>query len=73
MASEMAKHNLSNILVFFFIFLFLLAVEVIMDIFLLPADEVLVPGEVIMDVLIFTVMAFTALSGGGSKAMKVRE
>lgn len=44
-----------------------------MDIFLLPADEVLVPGEVIMDVLIFTVMAFTALSGGTGKSMKVRE
>lgn len=69
----MAKPSVSNILVFFFIFLFLLAVEVVMDIFLLPADEVLVPGEVIMDVLIFTVMAFTALSGGTGKSMKVRE
>ena len=69
----MAKPSVSNILVFFFIFLFLLAVEVVMDIFLLPADEVLVPGEVIMDVLIFSVMAFTALSGGAGKSVKVRE
>jgi hypothetical protein len=44
-----------------------------MDIFLLPADEVLVPGEVIMDALIFTVMVFSALSGSGGKSVRVRE
>jgi len=43
-----------------------------MDVFFLPADEVLVPGEIITDALIFTVMALSALTGSG-KSMKVRE
>jgi len=43
-----------------------------MDVFFLPADEALVPGEIIMDALIFTAMALSALTGSG-KSMKVRE
>jgi hypothetical protein len=69
----MTKLNIGTALLFFFIFILLIGVEFIMDIFLLPADEILVPGEVIMDALIFTVMVFSALSGGGQKALKVRQ
>jgi hypothetical protein len=46
--------------------------EVVMDIFLLPADEVLVPGEIIMDALLFTIMALSALTGSG-RSLRVRE
>jgi hypothetical protein len=42
------KNNIGNFLMIFFFFLVL---EVIMDIFLLPADEVLVPAEAIFDSL----------------------
>ncbi len=69
----MSKLSVGNALVFFFIFLFLLSIEVILDVFLLPADEVLVPGEIIMDVLLFSLMAYSALTGSGSKALQVRE
>ena len=68
----MSELSSGNALVFFFIFLFLLGIEVIMDVFLLPADEVLVPGEIIMDVLLFSLMAYSALSGGNSKSLQVR-
>ena len=69
----MSELSSGNAIVFFFIFLFLLGIEVIMDIFLLPADEVLVPGEIIMDVLLFSLMAYSALSGGNSKSLQVRQ
>ncbi len=70
----MSKFSAGNALIFFFIFLFLLAIEVVMDVFLLPADEVLVPGEIIMDVLLFSVMAYSALTGSKSNAVqKVRQ
>ena len=67
------SHSSPGILFFFLIFIFLIITEGIMDIFLLPADEVLVPGEVIMDALIFTVMVFSALNGSGGKSVRVRE
>ena len=69
----MPQFSLGNAIVFFFIFLFLLGIEVVMDAFLLPADEVLVPGEIIVDVLLFSVMAYSALSGGNSKSLQVRQ
>ena len=69
----MSEFPSGNAIVFFFIFLFLLGIEVIMDVFLLPADEVLVPGEIIMDVLLFSLMAYSALSGGNSKSLQVRQ
>ena len=69
----MSELSSGNAIVFFFIFLFLLGIEVIMDVFLLPADEVLVPGEIIMDVLLFSLMAYSALSGGNSKSLQVRQ
>ena len=69
----MSKFQAGNALVFFFIFLFLLGIEVVMDVFLLPADEILVPGEIIMDVLLFSVMAYSALTGGNSKGLQVRQ
>jgi hypothetical protein len=70
----MPNFSIGNALVFFFIFIFLLAIEVVMDVFLLPADEVLVPGEIIMDVLLFSVMVYSALSGSKSNAVqKVRQ
>lgn len=68
----MSKFSAGNTLVFFFIFLFLLGIEVIMDVFLLPADEVLVPGEIVMDVLLFSVMAYSALTEGNGKNLQVR-
>ena len=69
----MPQFSLGNAIVFFFIFLFLLGIEVVMDAFLLPADEVLVPGEIIVDVLLFSVMAYSALSAGNSKSLQVRQ
>jgi hypothetical protein len=45
---------------FIALFLFILVVEVVLDIVLLPADEVLVPAELIGDALL--------LAGGGAGA-----
>lgn len=36
-----------------FIFFFLVAIELFLDIVLLPADEVVLPGELILDALVF--------------------
>ena len=69
----MPQFSLGNAIVFFFIFLFLLGIEVVMDVFLLPADEVLVPGEIIVDVLLFSEMGYAALIGGNSKSLQVRQ
>ena len=69
----MSKSQAGSALVFFFIFLFLLGIEVVMDVFLLPADEVLVPGEIIVDVLLFSVMAYASFTGGNGKSMQVRQ
>jgi len=68
----LSKFPVGNALVFF-LFSFLLAIEVVMDVFLLPADEVLVPGEIIVDVLLFSVMAYSALTGGNTKGLQVRQ
>ena len=69
----MSKFSAGDAFVFFFIFLFLLGIEVVMDTFLLPADEVLVPGEIIVDVLLFSVMSYSTLTGGNGKSMQVRQ
>ena len=51
----MKKKNsgFQNFLMLFFFFLIL---EVIMDIIFLPADEVLIPADVIFDALMLTVL-----------------
>jgi hypothetical protein len=50
------NNNFQNLLMIFFFFLI---IEVIMDIIFLPADEVLIPADVIFDALLFTVLLLT--------------
>lgn len=45
------------------IFFFLVAIELFLDIVLLPADEVVVPGELILDALVF----ISVMREGGSQ------
>jgi len=45
--------DLGTFFLIFFIFLF---IEVIMDIFLLPADEVLIPAEIIGDAALLAML-----------------
>jgi len=41
---------------FFLIFFIFLIIEVIMDIFLLPADEILIPAEIIGDAALLAML-----------------
>jgi len=50
-----------NLMLFILLFFMILAVEAIMDIVLLPADEVLVPADVIGDAALLAIMVMGAL------------
>jgi len=51
----------SNLMLFVMLFFGLLIVEVIMDIILLPADEVLVPADVIGDAAMLAILVMGGL------------
>ena len=49
----------------------LLAIEGVIDVFGLPFDEILVPGEMIGDVLLMIMMAlFSGISGPGPRRIQ---
>jgi hypothetical protein len=50
------NNGFQNLLMIFFFFLIL---ELIMDIIFLPADEILIPADIIFDALLLTVLFFT--------------
>ena len=50
------------------VFLTVLLIELVLDVVLFPADEVLVPAEVIGDALFFTVGILGAWRGGGANS-----
>jgi len=50
-----------NLMLFILLFFMILVVEAIMDIVLLPADEVLVPADVIGDAALLAIMVMGAL------------
>jgi len=50
-----------NLMLFVLLFFMILIVEAIMDIVLLPADEVLVPADVIGDAALLAIMVMGAL------------
>jgi len=50
-----------NLALFVLLFFMILIVEAIMDIVLLPADEVLVPADVIGDAALLAIMVMGAL------------
>ena len=61
----------TNIGVMILVLVVLLAIEGVIDVFGLPFDEVLVPGEMIGDVLLMILMAlFTGLSGPGPRRLQ---
>jgi len=51
----------SNLTLFVLLFLGVLVVEAIMDIVLLPADEILVPADVIGDAAMFAILVMNEL------------
>jgi len=50
-----------NLALFIFLFFMILIVEAIMDIVLAPADEVLIPADVIGDAALLAIMVMGAL------------
>ena len=61
----------TNIGMMILVLVVLLAIEGVIDVFGLPFDEVLVPGEMIGDVLLMILMAlFTGLSGPGPRRLQ---
>ncbi len=63
-----ASRRGSGIGAFLGVFVLVLLIEVVLDIFLLPADVVLVPAEVIGDALFFTVGIIGAWKGTSSNS-----
>jgi len=51
-----------NLMLFILLFFMILVVEAIMDIVLLPADEVLVPADIIGDAALLAIMIMGALT-----------
>ncbi len=61
----------TNIGMMILVLVVLLAIEGVIDVFGLPFDEILVPGEMIGDVLLMILMAlFTGLSGPGPRRLQ---
>jgi len=50
-----------NLALFIFLFFMILIVEAIMDIVLAPADEVLIPADIIGDAALLAIMVMGAL------------
>lgn len=65
------KRGGTNIGMMILVLVVLLAIEGVIDVFGLPFDEILVPGEMIGDVLLMILMAlFTGLSGPGPRRLQ---
>ena len=61
----------TNIGMMILVLVVLLAIEGVIDVFGLPFDEILVPGEMIGDMLLMILMAlFTGLSGPGPRRLQ---
>ncbi len=61
----------TNIGMMILVLVVLLAIEGVIDVFGLPFDEILVPGEMIGDVLLMILMAlFSGLSGPGPRRLQ---
>ena len=61
----------TNIGMMILVLVVLLAIEGVIDVFGLPFDEILVPGEMIGDVLLMILMAlFTGLTGPGPRRIQ---
>ena len=60
-----------NIGMMILVLVVLLAIEGVIDVFGLPFDEILVPGEMIGDVLLMIMMAlFSGISGPGPRRIE---
>jgi hypothetical protein len=60
-----------NIGMMILVLVVLLAIEGVIDVFGLPFDEILVPGEMIGDVLLMIMMAlFSGISGPGPRRIQ---
>lgn len=65
------KRGGTNIGMMILVLVVLLAIEGVIDVFGLPFDEILVPGEMIGDMLLMILMAlFTGLSGPGPRRLQ---
>lgn len=65
------KREGTNIGMMILVLVVLLAIEGVIDVFGLPFDEILVPGEMIGDMLLMILMAlFTGLSGPGPRRLQ---
>lgn len=65
------KGGTTNIGMMILILVVLLAIEGVVDVFGLPFDEILVPGEMIGDVLLMIMVAlFSGISGPGPKRLQ---
>ena len=65
------KRGGTNIGMMILVLVVLLAIEGVIDVFGLPFDEILVPGEMIGDVLLMILMAlFTGLTGPGPRRIQ---
>ena len=65
------KRGGTNIGMMILVLVVLLSIEGVIDVFGLPFDEILVPGEMIGDVLLMILMAlFTGLTGPGPRRIQ---
>ena len=65
------KSGGTNIGMMILVLVVLLAIEGVVDVFGLPFDEILVPGEMIGDVLLMIMMAlFSGISGPGPRRIQ---
>ena len=65
------KSGGTNIGMMIVVLVVLLAIEGVIDVFGLPFDEILVPGEMIGDVLLMIMMAlFSGISGPGPRRIQ---
>ena len=68
MAQKSGGMNIGMMIV---VLVVLLAIEGVIDVFGLPFDEILVPGEMIGDVLLMIMMAlFSGISGPGPRRIQ---
>ena len=65
------KRGGMNVGMMILVLIVLLAIEGVIDVFGLPFDEILVPGEMIGDVLLMIMMAlFSGISGPGPRRIQ---
>ena len=66
-----SKNQGTNIGTMILVLVVLLAIEGVIDVFGLPFDEILVPGEMIGDVFLMIMMAlFSGISGPGPRRIQ---